>query len=157
MIEQPLDEHDIYFHSLLRQRIKNPICLDESMHTFHDVACAIELQAADIINIKVGRVGGLVNARRIHDLCQKHGIPVWIGSRVGSDVAEAMRLAAASLPNCNLPTDVGCASTYMSDTLVVKPLLVHDGYKLSVPDVPGLGVQVDRQRLKLHTERKFEL
>ena len=64
MIEQPLDAGDVYFHSLLRKRVRTPICLDESMHTVHDVKCAIALKSADIVNIKVCRVGGLCNAKK---------------------------------------------------------------------------------------------
>lgn len=100
MIEQPLDERDIYFHSLLRKKTATPICLDESIHTLHDAECCADLGSADIINIKVCRVGGLSRARQIHDFCRSHRIENWIGSRVGSGVAEAARLAAATLPNC---------------------------------------------------------
>ena len=151
MIEQPLDEGDIYFHSLLKRRIKTPICLDESIHTLHDAQVAIALQACDIINIKVCRVGGLCHARRIHDACQAAGIANWIGSRVGTGVAIGPRLAAASWPNCTLPTDAGLCSMYMADDVTTHPYAVRDGCRVKVPDTPGMGFQIDPGKLKRYT------
>ena len=151
MIEQPLDEGDIYFHSQLKKRIKTPVCLDESIHTLHDTQVAIALGACDIINIKICRVGGLCHARKIHDACQKAGITNWIGSRVGTGVAVAARLASASWPNCSLPTDAGLCSMYMADDLTTAPYPVHDGCMVQVPDTPGMGFQIDMEKLKRYT------
>lgn len=151
MIEQPLDEGDIYFHSLLKQRIRTPICLDESIHTLHDAQVAIALRACDIVNIKVCRVGGLCRARQIHDACQAAGIANWIGSRVGTGVAVGARLAAASWPNCSLPTDAGLCSMYMADDIVTRPWPVRDGCRIAVPDAPGMGMAVDKAKLKRYT------
>ncbi len=148
MIEQPLDEHDIYFHSRLRQMVRTPVCLDESIHTLHDARCAAELGAADIINIKVGRVAGLTWARRVHDFCRSRGIVNWIGSRMGTGVADAMRLAAASLENCSLPSDLGFAADYMPDDVLAVPLKRVDGRFFVQPTSPGLGIEIDRDKLK---------
>ncbi|MDD4537998.1 MAG: o-succinylbenzoate synthase [Lentisphaeria bacterium] len=157
MIEQPLNEFDIYFHSLLKQRVKTPICLDESIHSEHDLRCAIALRAADIINIKVCRVGGLYKARRLHDICQEHGLANWIGSRVGFGVAVASRLAAASLPNCTLPTDAGPCSMYMSDDIIAPLPVLQQGCMVTVPDKPGLGVDILADKLAKYTTRKIVL
>jgi O-succinylbenzoate synthase len=151
MIEQPLDEGDIYFHALLKRRIRTPVCLDESIHTLHDAQVAIALGACDIVNIKVCRVGGLCHARRIHDACQSAGIANWIGSRVGTGVAVAARLAAASWPNCTLPTDAGLCSMYMADDVTTTPCPIRDGCRIPVPDTPGLGFQIDTDKLKRYT------
>ncbi len=147
MIEQPLAEDDIYFHSLLRKRIKTPVCLDESIHTYNDALTMVALGAADILNVKVCRVGGLFNTRKIVQLCQENGIPNWIGSRVGSGVAEAARLAAASLENCSFPSDCVISGMYMSDDLLVAPYEVVEGCMVKVKTAPGLGVDVDRAKL----------
>ena len=147
MIEQPLDESDIYFHSLLRQKVRNPICLDESIHTLNDAASCAALQAADIINIKVCRVGGLTQARKIHDFCQANNIVNWIGGRVGSGVAVAARIAAATLPNCTQPSDCVLDSMYMSDDLLQKPF-THKNYKINAPLENGLGFEIDQDKLK---------
>lgn len=151
MIEQPLDEGDIYFHSLLKQRIRTPVCLDESIHTLHDAQVAIALRACDIVNIKVCRVGGLVHARQIHDACQAAGIVNWIGSRVGTGVAIGARLAAAAWPNCSLPTDAGLCSMYMADDILAHPWTVHDGCHIKVPTAAGMGTAVDEAQLKRYT------
>jgi len=147
MIEQPLDERDIYFHSLLRRQIATPVCLDESIHTPHDTECCAALEAADIVNIKVCRVGGLTRAREIHDICRKHGIRNWIGSRVGSGVAEAPRLAAAALPNCTLASDCVLSMMYMTDDVLAEPYVMH-GCMAQLPPGPGLGIAVDRDKLR---------
>ncbi|MDD3154759.1 MAG: o-succinylbenzoate synthase [Victivallaceae bacterium] len=154
MIEQPLDEHDIYFHSLLRNKVKNPICLDESIHTLHDARCSAAIGSADIINIKVCRVGGLTNARKIHDFCRENGIANWIGSRVGSGVAEAARLAAATLPNCTLPSDCVISSMYMADDILAEPLAIRGGM-VKAPEKPGLGIEINREKLAKYAPEPF--
>ncbi len=151
MIEQPLNEHDLFFHSQLCAEMATPICLDESIETVHLAECALRLQAADIVNIKVCRVGGLMHSLRIHDLCAQHQVPVWIGSRLGTGVATAARLAAASLPNASLPTDAGAEMAYVQDDLLATPFEVRNGCELRVPTGPGLGIEVDRRRLATYT------
>ena len=150
MMEQPLAETDIYFHSKLRPGLGTPLCLDESMHYLHDVRCCGEMGAADIINIKVCRVGGLTQSRRVHDLCQKYGIANWIGGRFGFSVAVAPRIAAATLPNCTLPTDCVLDLDYMVDDIVEEPFTAPD-YWTNAPTAPGLGFTVDRAKLKKYT------
>lgn len=156
MIEQPLDERDIYYHSILRKKVKNPICLDESIHTMHDARCCADLGSADIINIKVCRVGGLTNARRIHDFCREKGIANWIGGRVGFGVAVAARVAAATLPNCTLPSDCVCDSMYMKDDILEEPFKL-DRYHVTAPSAPGLGIRVDREKLAKYTTSVIRL
>ena len=145
MMEQPLEEEDIYFHSLLRKKIRTPVCLDESIHTLHDAEVCAFLHAADIINIKVCRVGGLTHARRIHDLCMRHGIGNWIGSRPDSGIANMPRLSAAALPNCIYPTDAkpqGSGGLQLNET---PPR--QNGYQVILPDEPGFGFQINREKL----------
>ena len=71
MIEQPLASDDIIDHATLQKELKTPICLDESIHSLEDTRKAIELGSCKIINIKIGRVGGLTEAKKIHDYCLK--------------------------------------------------------------------------------------
>jgi O-succinylbenzoate synthase len=151
MIEQPLDHDDLWFHRQLCERMETPICLDESIQTPHLARCAIEMKAADIVNIKVGRVAGLVNTKRIHDMCQQAGVPIWIGSRLGSGIAEAGRLAAASLLNATFPTDVGAGLSYMADDLVDGWFELRGGCEAKVPIGPGLGIRVNRDKLERYT------
>lgn len=157
MIEQPLDEHDIYFHSLLRKKVSTPICLDESIHTVHDALCALEIGAADIINIKVCRVGGLCNTKAISELCATYAIPNWIGSRVGTGVAEGARRTAASLPNCTMPSDLSFARMYMSDDIVTDKYEAVDNCFFTAPKCPGMGFEVNREKLAKYTVKKVEM
>ncbi len=151
MIEQPFDHDDLFFHAELCRRMQTPICLDESIQTPHLCRCAIAMKAADIINIKVGRVAGLVGTRLIHDLCAEAGIGVWIGARFGSGIADAGRLAAASLPNALYPTDAGHSLAYVADDLIEPFFEVRDGFDFRVPGGAGLGVCVDRAKLARYT------
>jgi O-succinylbenzoate synthase len=157
MIEQPFDEHDLYFHSRLCEIMDTPICLDESIETRHLALCAMRMKAADIVNIKVCRVGGLAESQRIHNLCAKNKVPVWIGSRLGTGVATAARLAAASLPNVLFPTDAGAEMAYVEDDLLTTPFVMRNRCELRVPWSPGLGIDVDRTRLAEYTVYQEEL
>ena len=157
MIEQPLDQHDLYFHSLLCERMKTPICLDESIETVHLAKCAAAMKAMDILNIKVGRVGGLVNSRRIHDICQEAGIPVWVGARHGTGIANSVRLAAAALPGAEYPSDVGFEREYLPGDLIEPWFEERKGCEIKVPTMPGLGINVDRKKIEKYLVYKEEL
>lgn len=147
MIEQPLNEEDIYFHSRLKEIIKTPICLDESIHSFAHAQAMIAMNAADILNVKVCRVGGICNAMKMIDLCENNGIGCWVGSRVGSGVGDAARLAVASLRNCIYPSDCVISGMYMADDILTKPFSIENGHMIRVGDAPGLGIEVDRDKL----------
>jgi len=157
MIEQPLDHDDLYYHAKLAKKMETPICLDESIQTVHLAKCAIEMKAADVVNIKVGRVGGLTNSLRIHNLCREAGIPVWIGSRIGTSIAESVRLAAASLPNAIYPSDAGFSISYMSDDVVRNPLRIENGHQITLPTTPGIGVEVNLAQVEKYTVEKVVL
>ena len=150
MMEQPLQETDIYCHSLLRKKIHTPICLDESIHYLHDAECCGELNAADIVNIKVCRVGGITQSRRMHDICARYNIKNWVGGRHGFSVGVAPRIAVASLPNCSLPSDCVLDLDYMTDDIVETPFTAPH-YWTDCPMMPGLGFQVIREKLAKYT------
>ena len=154
LIEQPLDHDDIYEHSLLQRQLQTPICLDESIHTLLHARAALELASCRIINIKVGRVGGLLPARQIHDLCQVHGIPVWCGGMLETGIGRAANLALASLPNFNLPGDISASSRYYISDIAEPTFHLNPDSTISVPTAPGLGVTVNREalaRVTLHS------
>lgn len=157
MIEQPFDHDDLYFHAELCRRMATPICLDESIVSPHVCRCAIAMKAADIINIKVGRVAGLTGARQVHDLCAASGVGVWIGNRLGSGIAESTRLAAAALPNAIYPSDIGFSRAYIADELIDPWFETRYGCEFRVPTVPGLGITVDRRKLAKYTLRRIEV
>jgi O-succinylbenzoate synthase len=138
LIEQPLDEEDILGHAKLARLIRTPVCLDESITSARIAAAAIELRACAIVNIKPGRVGGYLEARRIHDVCEAHGIPVWCGGMLETGIGRAANVALAALPNFTLPGDTSASSRYFA-TDVTAPFVLEDG-RLRVPTAPGIGV-----------------
>ena len=138
LIEQPLDEDDILGHAKLAQLIKTPVCLDESITSARSAAAAIELGACAIVNIKPGRVGGYLEARRIHDVCAAHGIPVWCGGMLETGIGRAANVALAALPNFSLPGDTSASGRYY-ETDVTEPFVLDDG-RVHVPAGPGIGV-----------------
>jgi O-succinylbenzoate synthase len=154
MIEQPLGYDDIYDHSQLRPLIEAPLCLDESIHSADHTRFALAIEACDIINIKPARVGGWTEARRIHDLCHEQGIPVWCGGMLETGVGRAGQLALASLPGFTLPGDISATERYYTED-VARPdfVLNEEDSTISVPDKPGLGVEIDYKRLAKNTLR----
>jgi len=138
LIEQPLDEEDMLGHAALARRVRTPICLDESIVSARAAADAIAVQACSIVNIKPGRVGGYLEARRIHDVCAAAGVPVWCGGMLETGIGRAANLALAALPNFTLPGDTSASRRYY-DLDVTEPFELHGG-TIDVPTGPGIGV-----------------
>jgi o-succinylbenzoate synthase len=152
MIEQPLGHDDLVDHARLQQRIQTPICLDESIRSSRDAAAAIELGACRVINIKQGRVGGILEAKRVHDVALERGTPVWIGGMLETGVGRAVNLALASLPGVTMPGDTSASDRYFERDLTPPFTLDPDG-TMALPSGPGLGVEPDADRLEEITVR----
>lgn len=140
LIEQPLPEDDLAGHAQLAKLITTPVCLDESITSARDAAAAIALGACSVINVKPARVGGYLEARRIHDVAAAHGIPVWCGGMLECGIGRAPNIALAALPNFVLPGDTSASSRYFAQDLT-PPFELADGH-LPVPTGPGIGVEV---------------
>lgn len=154
MIEQPLAFDDIYEHSLLQRKLRTPICLDESILTPEHANAALELGSCRIINIKPGRVGGLSQAKRIHDLCLARGVPVWCGGLLEVGVGRAHNLAIASLPGYSLPGDISASDRYFERDVINPPFRLNPDGTIDVPQDVGIGVQLDRAFLDSVTLRR---
>lgn len=141
LIEQPLAHDDLRHHAELARRMRTPICLDESIESAKDAADAIILGAAQVINIKPGRVGGYLEARRIHDLCRAHGVPVWCGGMLETGLGRAANVALAALPGFTLPGDTSASARYYARD-ITEPFVLQDG-GLHVPAAPGIGREPD--------------
>jgi O-succinylbenzoate synthase len=139
LIEQPLANDDLVQHAQLAKRLRTPICLDESIESAAHAAAAISLGSCSIVNIKPGRVGGYLEARRIHDLCRAHGIAVWCGGMLETGLGRAANVALAALPGFTLPGDTSGSRRYFA-TDVTAPFELEGGH-LAVPTGPGLGVE----------------
>jgi len=143
MIEQPLAHDDIIDHAALQRELKTPICLDESIHTVEDARKAIGLGSCKIINIKIGRVGGLTEAKRIHDLCQAHGVPVWCGGMLEAGIGRAHNIAIASLANFSIPGDTSPSNRYFVEDIVTPMIDFAKPGVLDVPTAPGIGFSIN--------------
>lgn len=145
LIEQPLPEDDVRGHAALARQIRTPVCLDESITSARAAADAIALGAAAVVNIKAGRVGGYLEARRVHDVCAAHGVPVWCGGMLETGLGRAPNVALAALPNFTLPGDTSASDRYFARDITAP--FVLDGGHVRVPTGPGLGVSPDAAAL----------
>ena len=156
MIEQPLFSGDLLQHAKLQREIRTPLCLDESIRSAADAAAAIELGACRIVNIKQGRVGGVLEARRVHDVALAAGLPVWCGGMLETGVGRAANLALAALPGFTLPGDTSASSRYFREDLTDPFVLNPDG-TMAVPSAPGLGAVPHPERVDRATVRRERL
>jgi O-succinylbenzoate synthase len=157
MIEQPLGWDDLYGHVELQKELATPICLDECIHTEEQARAAIELGACRIVNIKLGRVGGYTVARRIHNLCEGNGIPVWCGGMLESGIGRAHNIALSTLPNFTLPGDVSASRRYWAEDIIEPEVTVSPQGTIHVPTGPGIGFAPKKQLIEKLTVRKERL
>ena len=155
LIEQPLPEDDLRGHAALARQLRTPVCLDESITSARDAATAIAMGACSVVNIKPSRVGGYLEARRIHDVAAAHGVPVWCGGMLECNIGRAPNVALAALPNFVLPGDTSASSRYFAQDLTT-PFELEDGH-LAVPTGPGIGVEVLRDVLDAVTVSRTTL
>jgi O-succinylbenzoate synthase len=141
LIEQPLSDDDLVGHAELARKLRTPICLDEAIRSLDHCRSALALGAARVIAVKPGRVGGLREARAIHDHCRSEGVDAWVGGMLETGVGRAANLALAALPGFTLPGDVSASDRYWERD-ITPPFVLADG-ALTVPSGPGLGVDVD--------------
>jgi O-succinylbenzoate synthase len=149
MIEQPLHYDDIADHAKLQAAVETPICLDESIHSPLHARWAIEIGACRVINMKVGRVGGLSNALAIHDMSVEAGIPLWCGGMLETGVGRATNLHLATLPNFLLPGDISATERYYVEDIAEPGFRLNsEDSTITVPTGPGIGVTVLMDRVQ---------
>lgn len=157
MIEQPLASGALLAHSKLQAMLDTPICLDESITSFEDARQAIEMDACRIINVKLGRVGGHVSARRIQEFGADNGIPVWCGGMLETGIGRAHNIAMSTLPGFTLPGDVSASARYW-ETDITEPLVeVSPEGTIAVPTGPGIGYNVLEEGMDAITVRSETL
>ena len=147
MIEQPLMAGDIIDHAKLQKQIKTPVCLDESIDSYESAAAAIELGSCEIINVKVGRVGGITQSIKIHDLAKKHNIPLWCGGMLEAGVGRLHNVAITALSEFVLPGDTASSSRYWFEDIITPEVVAENGV-VKVSDKPGIGAEVDFGKMK---------
>lgn len=146
LIEQPFVEEDIASHVALAAAIATPVCLDESIVDATVAVDAIERGATSVVNIKAGRVGGYLEAVRVHDVCVARAVPVWCGGMLETGVGRAANVALAALPGFTLPGDTSGSDRYFAEDLT-EPFVLVDG-QLAVPTGAGSGVTVREQLVR---------
>jgi O-succinylbenzoate synthase len=153
MVEQPLHHEDLVDHAKLQAQVRTDLCLDESIRSAADAAAALELGSCRIVNVKQGRVGGVLEARAIHDVCVAGGAPVWCGGMLETGIGRATNLALASMPGFTLPNDTSASARYFLEDLTEPFVLEPDG-TMRVPAGPGIGVEPIPDRLDAVTLRR---
>jgi O-succinylbenzoate synthase len=154
MIEQPLAHDDIFDHAKLQRQIQTPICLDESIHSATDARHAIDLRSCRIINVKLGRVGGHAEAKRIEQVTRESNLPIWCGGMLESGIGRAHNIAMATLAGFTLPGDVSASARYWEEDIIEPPVTVSDRGTISAPEKPGIGFEVNLPRIEALTVRK---
>ena len=154
MIEQPLAPGDLVDHAKLQREIKTPICLDESIVSLADAHHAHELGSCRIINIKLGRVGGHTETRAIQAFAIEHGIPVWCGGMLEAGIGRAHNIALSTLPGFTLPGDVSASARYWDEDIIDPPVTVTKQGTIKAPTTPGIGYQVNEERIEALTVRR---
>jgi O-succinylbenzoate synthase len=157
MIEQPLAHDEIIDHAKLQAQLQTPICLDECIRSSHQAAQAIALQAGRIINIKLGRVGGFGEAKRVHDVAQAAGIPVWCGGMLEAGIGRAHNIALSTLPNFVLPGDVSASKRYWARDIIQPAVEVTPRGTIAVRDAPGFGYDIDHEFLDSITVKQASI
>ena len=149
MIEQPLAHDDIFDHAALQRQIKTPICLDESIHSSEDARHAIGLDSCRIVNVKLGRVGGHTEARRVERVCRESNIPVWCGGMLESGIGRAHNIAMATLSGFTLPGDVSASARYWEEDIIDPAVAVTANGTISAPEQAGIGYEVNAVRAEI--------
>ena len=154
MIEQPLAHDEIIDHATLQARIETPVCLDECIRNAHHARQAIEMGAARIINIKLGRVGGFREALKVHEVCQDLGIPVWCGGMLESGIGRAHNIALSTLGGFSLPGDISASKRYWERDVISPAIEITERGTIKMSKAVGLGYEVDRDYIASQTVRE---
>ncbi len=154
MLEQPLAHDDIFDHAQLQKQIRTPVCLDESIHSAEDATHAISLGSCKIINLKLGRVGGHAEAKRIEQVARENRIPIWCGGMLESGIGRAHNIAMSTLAGFTLPGDVSASERYWQEDIIEPPVKVSSRGIITPPSGPGIGFNINLPRIEALTVRK---
>ncbi len=157
MVEQPLSHDDMFDHAELQREIKTPVCLDESIHSAEDAKNAIGVGACRIINVKLGRVGGHAEAKRIEAVCSERSVPVWCGGMLESGIGRAHNIAMATLLGFTLPGDVSASARYWEEDIIDPAVTVRPEGTIVAPASPGIGFAVNTDRIDHLTVRRARI
>lgn len=149
-MEEPLNAKDFQAYGRLQERVQTPICLDESIQSMADLNEAIAHGACKVLNLKIGRVGGLYYAKEMIETCRRHNIKFWIGSMMESGISKILHVHLAGLQDTYIPGDLSASSRYFARDLIEPDIKVING-RINISKGFGLGVEVDEEVLKSYT------
>ena len=156
MIEQPLDYLDIIDHIKLQKEMETPICLDESIHSFEDARKALDASACRIINIKVTRVGGLMESKKIAEYVQKNDQwQAWCGGMLETGIGRMVNVYLQTLPGFTLPGDTSGSDRYFEKDLIDPPVVVKKGFIHPPNNGSGLSVEINEDFIKKITQKEL--
>ncbi|HRA48525.1 MAG TPA: enolase C-terminal domain-like protein, partial [Thermomicrobiales bacterium] len=152
-IEQPVDQHDIPALAEVRRATGAPIMADECVHGVHEMQRVVELRAADLVNIKLMKTGGIFNAMRVNAIAEAAGIVGQVGTMVESSIASAAGLHFA-MAQANIRTcEMGGPLMISGDIGNLRSC--YAGNQITLPDAAGLGVDLDVERIEATAERRI--
>ena len=156
MIEQPLAYDDLVEHAMLQKTLATPICLDESITSLADVKRAVMLGSCKVVNLKIARVGGITEAKKIHDYCVEQGINLWCGGMLEAGIGRAHAVAISSLSGFTMPGDTAGSSHYWYEDIIEPEVVVENGF-IQVPKKTGLGYKVKQSFIEQSADQKIVL
>ncbi|MGI6712232.1 MAG: o-succinylbenzoate synthase [Bacillota bacterium] len=149
-LEEPLASGAMSDYQNIQEKMTTPICLDESIQTMEDFRYAIKLNACRVVNIKVGRLGGMYYVKQMIELCRRQGILFWIGSMMESGISKTLHVHLAGLKDNYIPGDLSPSGRYFDQDVIRPEITAYNGL-IQVPQGPGLGVEIDEEALKYYT------
>ena len=155
MIEQPLAIDDFTEHAQLQRVLKTPLCFDENVRSLADLQTIVALGSAQVINLKIPRVGGLLNAQTMLKFCQENGLKVWVGGMYEAGIARAFHLHFAAQNHFSYPTDLAGFDHYFAEDIITEPIRMQSG-KIQVPRSLGIGVHLDEEKIAKYCYQKQE-
>jgi len=147
LVEQPVKATDLKGMALVRQSVSPLVMADEAVNSAADALRIIEAGAADVISLKIPKMGGIFKARKAAAVCEAAGIEYLVGTAPGSRLLDAANVhLAASLRNLALPCEIGEFERMANDPCA--GLEIVNGFS-SPPERPGLGIEVDLAKVGL--------
>ena len=156
MIEQPFAADALEETAELSHAIDTPICLDESADSLKTLNKIIKLHAGKIINVKVQRVGGLWNAKKMLERAREAKLKCWLGTMPELGIASAQALAIATLPGFVYPTDIEASSRWFVDDIIDPPITITPDGFIEMPKNPSMTYTVDPNKLERYTVQTQE-
>lgn len=155
-IEEPLAITRLEDYQDLIRTIKTPLCFDESIQTMNDLKKALALKILQVLNIKIGRVGGIYYVKKMIEFCRRSGVQYWIGSMLESGISKILHVQLAGLGDTFMAGDLSDSKRYFTKDLISPDISSENG-KITIPKGPGIGVEVDERAIAKYTLASWKL